>query len=368
MPIPRIDQLEVPRQERTSRRGSRLWREWCFLRVVFQHFRIRFLIMAAILLGGAIMFMVFEPEKKHSFVKAVFFTWSLIFAQPPEGFPDSHVLRVLFFAVPVLGLTVIIEAIVDFSLTLRDRKRFERSWCTMLASSYSNHIVLVGFGKLGYRVFNVLRKLGEAVVVIERDATNQFLEEIRRDGSPLLIGDARREALLAEGNIKKARSIILATNDDLANVEIALDAQQLNSKIRIVLRMFDQNMADKISNGFNIQMAASAAALSAPTFATSAISPSVIGSFIVGNHLVIMQRWLVRRGGPFEGKTIAQVMSEFGIGVAEHTRPNAIPSVFPAADTLLEPGDGLVIQGPLRTLSDLWNKNVPAAPEVMQVQ
>ena len=236
----------------------------------------------------------------------------------------------------------------------------------MLASSYSNHIVLVGFGKLGYRVFNVLRKLGEAVVVIERDANNQFLEEVRRDGSPLLIGDARREALLAEANISKARSIILATNDDLANVEIALDAQQLNSKIRIVLRMFDQNMADKISNGFNIQMAASAAALSAPTFATSAISPSVVGSFVVGKQLVVMQRWLVRRNGPFAGKTIAQVMSEFGIGVAEHTRPDTAPSIFPAAETILEPGDGLVVQGPLRTLTDLWAKSMPQTPEPAQ--
>ncbi|PJF24743.1 MAG: hypothetical protein CUN53_16300, partial [Phototrophicales bacterium] len=54
-----------------------------------------------------------------------------------------------------------------------------------------------GFGKLGYRIFLVLRKLGEPVVVIERDAHNQFLEEVRRDGSPLLVGDARREALLA---------------------------------------------------------------------------------------------------------------------------------------------------------------------------
>jgi voltage-gated potassium channel len=358
MSIPRIDQIEVPPHDRTSRRGSRFWREWCFARVVFRHFRIRFFIMAAVLLGGAILFLVFEPEKKHSFFHALYFTWSLIFNQTPEAFPDSVVLRIMFFAMPVIGLTIIIEAIVDFSLTLRDRKRFERSWCTMLASSYSNHIVLVGFGKLGYRVFSLLRKLGEAVVVIERDANNQFLEEVRRDGSPLLIGDARREAMLAEANIAKARSIILATNDDLANVEIALDSQQLNSKIRIVLRMFDQNMADKISNGFNIQMAASAAALSAPTFATSAISPSVIGSFVVGKQLVVMQRWLVRRDGPFVGKSIATLMSEFGIGVAEHTRPNGAPSVFPPPDLVLEPGDGLVIQGPLRTLSDLWNKNV----------
>ena len=72
MPVPRIDQIEVPPHDRTSRRGSRFWREWCFLRVVFRHFRIRFFIMAVILVGGAMLFMIFEPDKDHSFMHALF--------------------------------------------------------------------------------------------------------------------------------------------------------------------------------------------------------------------------------------------------------------------------------------------------------
>jgi voltage-gated potassium channel Kch len=361
MPAPRVEQLKIPREQRLSGRGSRLWREWCFVRVAFRHFRKRFFLMAAILLGGCVLFMICEPEKHHSLPRAIFFSWALVFGETPEEFPHSYVLRGLFFLMPILGLTVIIEGIIDFALMLRDRRRYERSWCTMLASSFSDHIVLVGFGKLGYRAFLVLRKLGEAVVVIERDPNCQFLDELRRDGNPLLIGDARRDALLLEANTAKARSIILATDDDLANLEIALDAQRMNPNIRVVVRMFDQTIADKMSAGFNIDMAMSPSAISAPTFATSAVAPAIVGSFIVGDQLVAMQRWLIRRNGLMVGLTVGEVTARFGFGVVEQRLPNGQPRLFPTPDTRLEPGDGIVLQGPLHALKDLWNRD--GAPE-----
>ena len=70
MAVPRIEHVQVKRLRATSRRGSRLWREWCFARVAFRHFRLRFVVMAAILLGGALMFIVCEPEKHHSLWRA----------------------------------------------------------------------------------------------------------------------------------------------------------------------------------------------------------------------------------------------------------------------------------------------------------
>ena len=202
------------------------------------------------------------------------------------------------------------------------------------------------------------------MVVIERNADNQFLEELRRDGSPVLIGDARRESLLVEANAVKARSIILATDDDLANLEIALDAQHIKPNIRVILRMFDQNMADKFSDGFRIQLAASPSALSAPTFATSAVAPAIVSSFVLGNKLVAMQRWLVRSGDPLCGKPIAQIVNECGIGVIEHMRPTDPPSkprLFPPTDIVLAAGDGLILQAPLDVLGELARRNQPVA-------
>jgi voltage-gated potassium channel len=332
---------------------ERLWREWCFARVVWRHSRLRLLILALVLLGGGSLFVLLEPEKRHSLPKATFMAWSLAFGQPPEEFPASPPLQALFFVIPVLGLTVVIEGIVDLAFVLRDRRRSERGWCKMMASSLSDHIVLVGLGKLGYRTYQLLRGLGQTVVVIERDPQNQFLEVLRRDGTAFFVGDAREETLLEDANVRSARSIVLATNDDLANLEAALDARRVAPAIRVVLRMFDQNMADKIRGGFDIHIAMSQSAMSAPAFATAAIDATIINSFVLDGQLVVLQRWAVREGGPLLGRTVGDLANDHGLLVLAWQHPDGTSRFAPPADTPLGPGDRLVVQGPFPVLQGL---------------
>lgn len=354
MDVLRIEHLRLP-QFRRRAISERIWREWCFGRALVRQFRWRVLAIVLILLGGGLLFQWLEPEKKLSLTAATFYTWSLVFGEAPEEFPRSRVLQAMFFVVPILGLTVILEGIVDLALTVRDRRRHERGWCTMMASSLSDHIVLVGLGRLGYRTFLLLRRLGEKVVVIERNEKTEFLDELRREGSPLLIGDARREFMLQDANIAKARSIVLATNDDLANLEIALDARKLAPNIRVVLRMFDQNMADKIHDSLNIDNAMSQSAMSAPSFATAAIDPATVNSFVVGDQLVVMQRWPVQAGGPLDSKTIGEFCEAHGLGIVEHRSPGVAPRLFPSSATRLQPGDEIVAQGSFEVLRRLKN-------------
>lgn len=358
MPAFHLEQLRVPHRTRT-RGDSWLWREWCFACVVLRHFYIRFLVIVGILFIGGLLFRLFEPDKQHSLLEAMYYTWSLIFGEPPEAFPQqSYVLQLLFFIVPILGLTVILEAILDFALMVRDRRRSERSWCLTMAASFSDHIVLIGLGRLGYRTFKLLRKLGEPVVVVERDPQNQFLDEVRRDGAPLFICDARREAILEDANITKARSVICAADDDLANLEIALDARRMAPNVRVVLRLFDQNMADKIRDGFNIHLAMSPSALSAPTFAMSAVDPSILSTLVVGDQLVVMQRWFVRDNGPLCNKTVADVLIKYGFSIVERRPQTGPPALFPTPTTRLATADELLVQGPYQALVDLRKKEI----------
>lgn len=330
-----------------------LWREWCFLRAVGARFRIRFLLLVVMLLSGAVLFLRLDPTLDGDRFKALYYTWGLIFNQPQGDIPDSTTLKVMYFLVPLVGLWVFVDAIVDFGMLLRDRRRHEHDWCKTMAHASSNHIILIGFGKLGYRTFLLLRKLGESVVVIERSAANQFLDDVRRDGSPLFIGDARREALLEDANIRTARSIILATNDDLANLEIALDARRMNPNVRVVMRMFDQNMADKIRDGFNIHIAMSQSAMAAPAFATAAIDRANLNSMVVSDRLVVMQSWQVGPGGPLAGKTIGELMSAHGIGIVEHRRAAGEARLFPSPETVLQAGDRLLVQGAIERLMEI---------------
>lgn len=333
---------------------GRLWREWCFLRVAVRHFRANFVILVGLLVGGGLLFQQLEPEKHHSFSKAMYFTWSLVFGGSPEEFPRHPVLQMLFFLVPLVGLLVILEGLVDFALILRDRQRNERSWCKVMAAELSDHVILVGLGKLGFRTFRLLRQLGRAVVVIERSADNQFLEEVRRDGAPLFIGDARREAFLTDANTAKAQSIILAADDDLANLEIALDARRLNPNIRVVLRMFDQNMADKIRQGFDLQTAMSQSALSAPAFVMAALAGDIVGSLAIDDdEYLVFERWKVQPGDAFCDRAIADVTTAHRVQVIRRRPRGAKPQLMPPPETRLTAGDELLVQGTMDTLNTL---------------
>jgi voltage-gated potassium channel len=332
---------------------TRLWREWCFLRVVARQCRWNLILIGIVLVGGGFVFRLAEPEKDHSLGRAIYYTWSLIFGQPPEDYPTSPLLQIMFFVVPLVGLLVVLEGLVDLALMVRDRRRNERTWCKIMAASLRDHIILVGLGKLGIRTFRLLRELGEPVIAIERNPGNQFLEDIRRDGSPLLIGDARREALLEDANVRAARSVILATNDDLANLEIALDARRIHPGVRVVIRMFDQNMADKFRAAFDFQVAMSQSAISAPAFVTAALDGAIINSTVLDETLLVMQRWTLTSASPLIGRTIADVMNAHGLAVVQFRSGGGAARVVPPPDTQLGVGDELVVQGPFAVVGQL---------------
>lgn len=350
MPARRVEQLRIPALPRHPA-DSRLWRELCFARVLLRNFRVRILVILVVLLAGTIAFFSFDRAAGGDLLLSFYFTWLLIFGQPPEPLPTySWVLMPLFFLIPILGLLIVIDTIVDFALTLRDRRRAERSWCVTMAQSMSDHIVLVGMGRLGYRTYRLLKRLGQAVVVVESEIDNQFLDVVRQDGSPLLIADARRDAVLKEANVERARSIICATNNDLTNLEVALDARRLNPKVRVILRMFDQTMADKVRDGFNIRIAMSQAALSAPTFAMAAIDASISNTFVVDDELVVMQRWSVTGDGPLSGRTVGDVLRDLRFATVKWQPAAGQSKLHPPPEQPLTPGDTLMVQGSFEAL------------------
>jgi Trk K+ transport system NAD-binding subunit len=347
----RIERLKVhpttgARRWHGAMRGWRwhLFREWCFARTVAKRLGWRLVVLVACLLGGAALIRELEPEKGHGLLEAVYHAWFLLLGNPTEDVPASPFLKVVFFLLPLAGLMIVIESLVELSVIVRHRQEAEQPWNRIMASSMSDHVVLVGVGRLGYSTFMLLRKLGQPVVVIDRDAQGQFLGDVRRDGSPLLIGDGRRDELLKEAGIERARAIVLATEDDLANLEMALDARRFNPQIRVVLRMFDQNMADKIAGAVNIRLAMSQSAISAPAFAAAAIEPSIVACNIIDDRMVVMVSREVVAGDPLAGKTVGEVAASLRCVVVSK-RAKGRAELFPGAGAVVSVGDGLVLQG-----------------------
>lgn len=321
----------------------RIYGEVIFCRALIKKFRFRILFFLLVLFTGGLLFKLLNDEPT-SYWCGVYYTWWLIFGEATSNFPKSPLLRAVTFIVPLLGLLVLIETFIELSMFFRDRRRSEKEWCKLLASEMSDHVVLVGFGKLGYRTYNLLHKMNQPVVVIELNDQSPFLESPRSHRAPVFVGDARHDHMLMDANVARARSIICCTSDDLVNLEVALDARRMQPKIRVVMRMFDQNLADKIREGFNIHVAFSTTAMSAPSFAAAAYDHTIQSSIMVEGEILVTSRIRIEAASALGNATVAQVMGRLPMNIVAHRRAGESTQVFPHPEIVIRPNDTLLVQ------------------------
>ena len=110
---------------------------------------------------------------------------------------------------------------------------------------------------------------------MEKDPLCPNIAYAQKHNVPVVIGTGREEGILDDINVGHAKSIICGTDDDLVNLEIALDARKINPNIRVVMRMFDQELAAKVRDAFDIHLCFSTSAIAAPLFATSSADGTI---------------------------------------------------------------------------------------------
>lgn len=161
------------------------------------------------------------------------------------------------------------------------------------------------------------------------------------------------EETLDQAYVSEAKYLIAVSNDDLANLEAALTARKANKDIHIVLRVLDHNLAEKIQSGFGIESSFSPSALAAPAFAMAAIDPSVIGSFHVGDDLMLNMAIVVEKGAELDGMTTVDLekVGDMSILAYECAATNK-RRLHISESIVLKAGDKLVIS----TVLDLRNR------------
>jgi voltage-gated potassium channel len=198
--------------------------------------------------------------------------WMNLFGEPMVT-PQVWYLAAVQALFPLIGFVLIGEGIIRLGILMFSRRLGEKEWMTVMASTFRDHIIICGLGHLGYRLLGQLQTRAQEVVVIERDPACGFLGRARELGAAVLVRDMRDDQALRDAGIESARVIVVASNDDLANIEVALDARRMNPDIRILLRLFDQRIADKFRDLGVIDEAFSSAALAAPVVAEMALRP-----------------------------------------------------------------------------------------------
>jgi CPA2 family monovalent cation:H+ antiporter-2 len=97
-----------------------------------------------------------------------------------------------------------------------------------------DHVVLIGFGRVGKHLVNVLESLQIPLIVIESDVDQIELLNQRR--IPTLYGDASNSEVITHANLKQARALVVTIPDETSATLIVAAARSLNAKLPIISR------------------------------------------------------------------------------------------------------------------------------------
>lgn len=165
----------------------------------------------------------------------------------------------------ILGSTVFIGTIVALVVDSIIKRRVQLA-LGRKAYPYSNHVVVCGLGRLGYFIVEGLLKQGEQVVIIEKNGDTQSIEYFRRLGADVYIGDARLPQTLTDVNVVHAKALFSLINNDFANLEVGLNARSFEPALRLILRIFDASMSQKIQENLDIHLTLSMTEIADNTF------------------------------------------------------------------------------------------------------
>src|SRR5690606_13254886 len=111
------------------------------------------------------------------------------------------------------------------------------------ATTLTGHNVLVGAGRVGGRVAEVLKDAPEPLLII--DERDQTVAKLRESGIETMAGNAT--TIIKSANLAEARTLIVAIPDTFEAGQIIAQARAISPNLKIVARAHSDAEADHLS-------------------------------------------------------------------------------------------------------------------------
>lgn len=340
----------------------RIWRKfragWRDTLLLLREFRRPLLLFLLLVAGSGWLYYFLARlagQPLNSLAGAVYHTLTLSFLQPTLSFPSVWYLQIFYFLMPVLGVSILAQGLTDFGTLLFNRRARGKEWEMAVASTFNQHIVVVGLGHLGYRVVKTLKELDQDVVVIEKQPKPDLLESIRSLDVPVIVDDGAREAALIGAGVPQARAILLCTQDDSLNLKMALKARSLNPRIEVTMRIFDDDFAASLQAQFGFQ-AISATGMAAPMFAAIAAHVDITPPITIGGQPHVLANLLISSQSRMQGKTVFDIEEAYRVSVVLLCK-DGTREFHPAGTETILPGQTVAIFGDAAQINRLIHEN-----------
>jgi CPA2 family monovalent cation:H+ antiporter-2 len=97
-----------------------------------------------------------------------------------------------------------------------------------------DHVVLVGYGRVGQHIVSVLQQLAVPLLIVERDAARAT--ELQGHGVATLFGDAANSEVLTHAGLGHARALVITVPDETSAELIVAAARDLAPALPIIAR------------------------------------------------------------------------------------------------------------------------------------
>ena len=206
---------------------------------------LRLLVIAGLgLVAALVVQLVISIIALHEgFVDALFFsTRTLVtIADSPEAGRASVWFKVVSTANSLIavGLLAVFTAAL---VRILSRLRLTTVFGARSAPGHG-HVIVVGFGQVGFRLTQTLRTRGVPVLAVEATEHAPAVRLAPRAGLPLAIGRGDDRATLELLGVRRCAGVAAVTSDDLTNVAIGLAVNDLAPGTPLVLRLGDGDVA-----------------------------------------------------------------------------------------------------------------------------
>jgi voltage-gated potassium channel Kch len=206
-----------------------------------------------------------------------------------------------------------------------------------------DHVIVCGLGSIGYRITVGLLARGVGVVAVDADEAGRFVSAARSRGVPVMVGDARQPEILNELRVETARALVAATDNDLVNLSAALNARAVRPEMRVVVRLFDPEFAQRVQGGLGMRFTRSVSHLAAPAFAAAVYGSEVVASVPVGDRRVVLFARLRVGPGSVLSRRRAEEVDRPGVCRLLAIGDGTAWTWSPAADMELRPETALLV-------------------------
>ncbi|MGB8859701.1 MAG: NAD-binding protein [Ilumatobacteraceae bacterium] len=269
-----------------------------------------------------------------------------------EVHPLGHGGRVWTMAVIVAGFAIYVYSAATLTAlflsgevraAMREKRRIK------VREQLRDHVVVVGFGRVGRAAAGASIRSGRRCEVIDTDASVEH--DVEAVGAVFLLGDARDAIVMRAAGVDRAAALITSL-DDPSNAVVALTARAIAPSLRIVARVTDGAWRNRLLRA-GVSEVVPVYESVGTSLAATALDAEVHAVLTIAGTDMRVEEVEVGAGSLAEGCDLRSLMQQAQDVHILGLRRDLQLRRWHEADEALRAGDMLVVMGSAVTLGEL---------------